>query len=87
VVKVVRPSASKDERRDLIVDVDRMIKKGDLRANFLLQEGDIIYIPPTPLAWVGLRMQEILFPVQPMLGTYNSPLQFKATTRAYQNTN
>lgn len=80
-VKVIRPSASSDERREVVVDVDRMTKSGDLRGNFLLQEGDIIYVPPTPLGWVGLRMHELLFPIAPALAAYSGPGQVAQTNR------
>ncbi|MCH7526129.1 MAG: hypothetical protein IID39_01710 [Planctomycetes bacterium] len=40
-----------------------MIKTGDTRMNILLEPEDIVYVPPTPLAWLGLKIQELLFPV------------------------
>lgn len=79
-VKVIRPSANPDERHEIIVDVDKMLESGDMTNNFLLQEGDIVFVPPTPLGYVGLKIQEVLFPVSPALQTYNAPAQAKATT-------
>lgn len=83
-IKVIRPSAKEDERHEIIVDVDRMVKSGDLRGNFLLNEGDIIYVPPTPLAWVGLRIRELLYPVDPALSAYRSPLEAAETHDEYE---
>lgn len=82
-VKVIRPSPNEDERREIVIDIDKMMETGDLRANFLLQEGDIIYVPPTPWSWVGLRMREILFPVGPLLSGYSTPIRAKSTTDEY----
>ena len=51
-----------------VISVDlRAIANGDLRTNFLLQEGDLLIIPPTFLAQIGYWMQQILFPFQPAL--------------------
>lgn len=79
-VKVIRPSPNADERHEIVVNVDKMLETGDLTDNFLLQEGDMVFVPPTPLGWVGLRIQELLFPISPALATFNAPVQFRNTT-------
>lgn len=79
-VKVIRPSANSEERHEITVNIDKMLESGDLTDNFLLQEGDIVFVPPTPLGWVGLRIHELLFPISPALSTYNSPVRFRDTT-------
>lgn len=76
-VKVIRPSAAPDERHEIVVDVDKMMQSGDMQNNFLLKEGDIVYVPPTPLAWVGLRVRELLFPFQPVMNTYDYAVRIK----------
>lgn len=43
------------------------IQKGDLSTNFVVQEGDLIVVPPTMLARVGYAMQMFLFPFQPLI--------------------
>lgn len=86
-VKVIRPSANPDERHEITVNVDEMMKDGDLTENFLLQEGDIVYVPPTPLGWVGLQIQQVFYPVSPALSAYRSPVQFRETTEDYQDNN
>jgi len=43
------------------------ITAGDLRTNYLLQQGDLIVVPPTWLATIGYYMQQFLFPFQPAL--------------------
>ena len=72
-VKVIHPSHEEARRSVMTVDVDRILKEGRLDQNVLLQEGDIIYVPPTPLAWIGLRLREVLFPFGPVLQTIGLP--------------
>ncbi len=43
------------------------IQNGDLATNFVVEEGDLIVVPPTGLAKVGYAMQMLLFPLQPLL--------------------
>ena len=43
------------------------IQKGDLSTNVVVQEGDLIVVPPTMLARIGYAMQMLLFPLQPLL--------------------
>ncbi len=43
------------------------ITNGDLATNFVVEEGDLIVVPPTGLARVGYAMQMLLFPLQPVL--------------------
>ena len=72
-VKVIRPSHRDSMRSVMTVNVDRILTEGKLDQNVLLQEGDIIYVPPTPLAWIGLRLREVLFPFGPVLQTVGLP--------------
>ena len=43
------------------------IQNGDLATNYVVEEGDLIVVPPTGLAKVGYAMQMLLFPLQPLL--------------------
>ncbi|MFQ5411404.1 MAG: polysaccharide biosynthesis/export family protein [Phycisphaerae bacterium] len=65
-VKVIRPSHEEGKRHVITVDADKMMQEGDLELNMLLEEGDMIYVPPTPLAWIGLRVREFVDPMQPV---------------------
>ena len=71
--RVVRPSHGETPVRTLHVDVDNMVTTGDWSQNILLEPDDIVFIPATPLAWVGLRVQELLFPVSPVMQAYLTP--------------
>lgn len=77
-IRVVRPSAEKDRIHEIIVDLDKMTQSGDLRLNVLLQDGDVVWVPPTPLAAVGLGAQQVFFPffqAAPAVSTYASTVQ------------
>jgi len=63
--QVIRPSLALTEKPKIFkLDFKRMIEHGDMSGNVLLQEGDIIYVPPTILASIGLTLQEIVGPLR-----------------------
>jgi polysaccharide export outer membrane protein len=63
-VQVIRPAAQEDaEPRIFEVNYEKMITKGDLTKDVLLAEGDIVYVPPTILAAVGMVLEEFISPV------------------------
>lgn len=63
-VQVIRPSEYKNIRPKIFeVNFDRIIAHGDTSKNVLLQEGDIIYVPPTVLAAVAMKVEEFLRPL------------------------
>lgn len=84
-VKVIRANPDKLRRHILTVDVDRMMQEGDTSMNVLLEPGDIVYVPPTPLGWVGLRVQEVLFPFAPVINAYTAPATVIDANDEYQN--
>jgi len=84
-IRVTRPSVTEQERKVIVVDLDKMIQSGDTTMNVLLQEGDIIEVPPTPLAWVGHRFRELMYPVDPVLRAYNTPADAIQSTNTYED--
>jgi len=63
-VQVIRLSEYKNIRPKIFeVNFDRIIAHGDTSKNVLLQEGDIIYVPPTVLAAVAMKVEEFLRPL------------------------
>jgi polysaccharide biosynthesis/export protein len=63
-IQIIRPSKNKSVRPAIFeLNYDRMMAHGDTTKNVLLQEGDVIYVPPTVLGWVALRIEEIIRPV------------------------
>jgi protein involved in polysaccharide export with SLBB domain len=63
-IQVIRPSPDKRVNPKIFeVNFDRMMAHGDTTKNVLLQEGDILYVPPTILGWIGLKIEEIIRPI------------------------
>jgi hypothetical protein len=63
-IQVIRPSDSKLVRPEIFeVDFERMRVHGDTTKNVLLQEGDIVYVPPTLLAAIAMKVEEAIRPI------------------------
>ena len=45
-IQVMRPNADGELIRKMTVDLDKMVKEGDTLLNAVMEEGDIIYVPP-----------------------------------------
>ncbi len=72
-IQVVRADPSgKQEPSIFELDFEKMVVHGDMSKNVLLQEGDIIYVPPTILAAVGLTVEEFVGPILRSLGGYRT---------------
>ncbi len=84
-IKIIRPSHDESKRHVMTVDAFRLLEYGKMEQNVLLQEGDIIYVPPTVLGWMGLRIQELLFPLQPVGQAFVTPANVVAANRIYQD--
>lgn len=62
--QVIRPSSDPEVRpRVFEVDFKDMIERGDTTKNVLIEEGDIIYVPPTVLATIGKFAEELFRPI------------------------
>lgn len=63
-IQVIRPSGDNSaEPKIFELDFNRMMAHGDMSKNVLLQEGDIIYVPPTVLAAIGQTIEEFVRPI------------------------
>ena len=63
-IQVVRPSASKSVKPKIFeFNFDRAAAHGDASKDVLLQEGDIIYVPPTVLAAAAMKIEEFIRPI------------------------
>ncbi len=72
-VQVIRPSADKNIKPKIFkVDYDKMRAHGDTIKNVLLEEGDVIYVPPTIVAAIGLTIEQLLSPVSRVAFTYGT---------------
>jgi polysaccharide export outer membrane protein len=61
----LHPEDPDNPRHTVIINLQAMIKEGDLTNNILLMPNDVIYVQANPLAKVGLAIQNLLFPVRP----------------------
>ncbi len=84
-VKVIRPSHGEIPVRTITVDVDRMLSTGDWSQNVLLEPNDVVYVPPTPMAWLGKKLYEILFPVGPLVQAYSAPAYLRSIEDVYDD--
>ncbi len=71
-IQVIRPSDDEDIKPKIFeVNFESMQVHGDTSKNVLLQEGDIVYVPPTVLAALSLKVEEVIRPItRALTGTY-----------------
>jgi protein involved in polysaccharide export with SLBB domain len=63
-IQVIRPSADMSVKAKIFeVNFDRMSAHGETTKNVLLQEGDVIYVPPTVLAAIAMKIEEFIRPI------------------------
>ncbi len=63
-IQVIRPSFALDGKPKIFeLNFRKMIEHGDMSGLVLLQEGDVIYVPPTILGSIGLIIEEIVGPL------------------------
>lgn len=82
-VTVTRPSHGEREVRTIRVNIDKMLKTGDWTQNILLEPNDVVYVPPTPVAWIAQRVTEIIFPFGPLLRAYTAPAEIMYASDVY----
>ena len=70
-VQVIRPSADENVRPKIFeLNFETMIVHGDTSKDVLLQEGDIVYVPPTVLAAVAMKIEEAIRPIARAFSAY-----------------
>jgi len=71
-VQVVRPSADPTVKPKIFeLNYDKMVAHGDASKNVLLEEGDIVFVPPTILAGIALKVEEFVSPIGRAFSTVN----------------
>jgi len=65
-VVIVRANEDPHVRQRVTVDVEEMFETGSTTQNFLLEEGDVVYIPASPLAKAGLVFRQVIYPLIPV---------------------
>jgi len=86
-VRVIRPSHGDTPVREIEVDIDKMLETGDWSRNILLEPNDIVYVPPTPGAWLEEKVLEALLPLVPAVQAYATPAQLQDLSDIYSNQN
>jgi polysaccharide export outer membrane protein len=82
-VRVSRPAKENgQERGTAVVDFKRIFQTGDLAQNYLLEEGDIIEIPPSPLAAWDMKTRRLLGPLTGTAGAVSAGAQVAQPTGA-----
>ncbi len=84
-IQVIRPSRDKNVKAKIFeVNFDRMGAHGDLSQDVLLQEGDVIFVPPTILAAIAMKVEEFITPLgRALSGAY---MVERAGTGGYSGT-
>ncbi len=63
-IQVIRPSHDENVKAKIFeINFDRMSAHGEASNDVLLQEGDVIYVPPTILAAAALKIEEFMRPI------------------------
>ena len=72
-ILVCRPGKDGELIHRMTVSLNDMVQGGDVTLDAVLEEGDVIYVPPNPLAAVGLALQQVLLPIQPAANVVRGP--------------
>lgn len=83
-IRITRPGPTEADRATLIVNLKDITERGELEHDLLLQPGDVVFVPPTPLAWVGHQVRALLYPIEPALRVYEAPSDFDEASDFYQ---
>ncbi len=63
-IQVIRPSRDENVKAKIFeVNFDRMGAHGEMSKDVLLQEGDVIFVPPTILAAIAMKIEEFITPL------------------------
>jgi protein involved in polysaccharide export with SLBB domain len=81
-VQLHRRNPETGEVSSVTLNYAEMVNEGELANNFVMEEGDIIYVPPNPFAAVGFAIQNLIFPVDPALRAIGIPASAERATDA-----
>jgi protein involved in polysaccharide export with SLBB domain len=65
-VVLVRPSEDPTVRQKVTIDLKQMYQEGKTDQNYLVEEGDLVYVPPSPLAEFRITFTKLLSPITPV---------------------
>ena len=79
-IQVIRPSHDENVPAKIFeVNFDRMAAHGEAHTDVLLQEGDVLYVPPTILAAAAMKIEEVIRPVARAFSGYYIATRPEAT--------
>src|SRR5258706_275729 len=78
-IVIVRPNDDPNIHQKVTVDVKQMWQTGDVKENFMLEEGDVVYVPPSPLAQASMTFSRLLSPIRGTLGLLGTAARFGGT--------
>ena len=76
-IHLLRPRGDGVTADRMTISLDDMVRGGDTTFNAILEEGDIIFVPPNSFAAVGLALQQLLLPLQPAAATVRNPAEIE----------
>ena len=63
-IQIIRPSRDENVKAKIFeINFDRMSAHGEASKDVLLQEGDVIYVPPTIMAAAAMKIEELIRPI------------------------
>ena len=65
-VTVVR--GDPDDPQIFQINLEDLVLRGDVWQDVSLAENDVVYVPPTVLAWIGYQVNAALFPFRSVIG-------------------
>jgi len=87
-IQVIRPSGVESERPMIFeVNYAKMIAHGDTTLDVLLEEGDIVYVPPTILASIAMTIEEFIRPVARAFSGYYLITNPPTSDQGYNSSN
>lgn len=71
-IQVIRPSSDPNVPAKIFaIDLKAILKAGDTSKDVLLEQNDIVYVPPTVLAFIALKVEEFVRPIGRAFSTVN----------------
>lgn len=72
-IRVIRPSYDPEsiEPKVFEINLEDITTRGDVSKDVLLKEGDVVYVPPTVLAAVAMKIEEFVRPIGRAFSTVN----------------
>ena len=65
-VVLIRPSEDPNVRQKVTIDLKQMYREGKAAQNYLVEEGDLVYVPPSPLAEFRIQFTKLMSPIIPV---------------------